>query len=169
MIPTMRTGLLWDQSQSPEIEMIQSKLLALVLLLVKKAATSAAVYCRHNAISEVDVIHIKNALKFEAMRFFDAENLEEETDTLLESFDTNTIDEPEGMATVLSAIIDDIEDECTSEPVPDSECDCDICYGFGSIQERWNSYNPEDPAKIFLKNQLDYIDTTFDSQEHFLA
>jgi len=169
MIPSMRSGLLWNNTQSPEIELIQSKLLALVLLLVRKAATTAAIYCRHNGFPEVDTNHIKKALKFEAMRFFDCDNLEEETDSILESIGTECLEEPDGMSSVLNAMIDEIEDESLQEPVPDTECDCDICYGLESVQERWEAYDPDDDAKMFLKQQLDYIDSTFESQENFLA
>lgn len=164
MIPHMKTGLLWDSTTSPEVEVVKTKLLALVFLLVKKAAMSAAVFCRHQNLVEVEVDHVKRALKYESMRFFDSSNLEEETDALIREMDLGSGLTDDDMMHALDSVVDEVEEEVVHER-PREHCVCDVCHGIEHVLTLWEAFEPDDPAKAFLKEQLDYVDATFEQDE----
>lgn len=168
---TLRTGL--HSGDTSDITHIQAKLMALVFLLVKKAATTAAVYCKHQGISEVDVPHIRLALKHESMHFFDSDNLERDTDTMISEISSRdqTISlETRDIGPILDTLIDQIERDTEREQTT-LLCRCEICRGMETVADRWEAYEPDDAAKAFLKQQMEYIDTLYDesSDENFAA
>ena len=167
MIPdTLKTGL--GSDDTPEhITALQSKMLAMVILLVKKAATTAAVYCRHQGIEEVGVDHIRKSLKVEAIRFFDCESLEEETENIqakLEAWDEANLDHDDSIENVVNKVVDEAEEE-TETTRENTSCVCDICEVFPVIEDQWAAFQPEDEAKRFLRDQIEVIDSMY-SVEH---
>jgi hypothetical protein len=162
---TLRTGQ--GSGDNTDVMRVQSKLMALVFLLVKKAATSAAIYCKHQGISTVDIPHIRLALKHESMYFFDCDNLEAETDTLIDqiqSWDETLSADSDDISSVLDKMVDQIERDTEGERTT-LMCTCDICHGIATVSEKWDAYEPDDAAKVFLKQQMEYIDTLYEQDQ----
>jgi len=144
--------------------------MALVLLLVKKSAKSAALYCKHRGIEEVDVQHIRRALKYESMCFFDHDNLEDETNDLIDQihgWDEKLSTEIEDISGILNKMVDQVEEDMAHESTT-LLCSCTVCKGIDGAEEAWLSYNPEDDAKAFLKTQMDHIDALYDENENIM-
>jgi hypothetical protein len=164
MIPnTIKTGFDTDMGVPEHVSAVQKKLLAMVILLVKRAATTAAVFCRHQGIDEVDVDHIRKSLKYEGMRFFDSESLDEETANIqakLEAWDEANLDHDDSIENVVNKVVDEAEEE-TETTHENISCDCDICQAFPVIEEQWDAYQPTDDAKRFLRDQIEFIDHTY--------
>jgi len=164
----LRAGLAHVEPKT--LTSIQSRMMAMALLLVKRAATTAAVYCRHQGYREVDVPHIRGALKYESMEFFDADSLETDTDDIskqIESWDASMLTDkgttPETIETVIDKIVDDVEESTQDEEARDL-CQCSICTAMQDIDERWAAYHPEDEAKKYLKDQMTYIDSLYEKE-----
>lgn len=167
MIPDqLRTGLVQDPSHEKEITETQKKLLAMVILLVKKATATAAVYCRHQGIEEVNEDHIRSSLKVESMRFFDSDSLEQETANVqaqLEAWDEAMLDKDDSVERVINNLVEQVEnDVLDTDDVTTGLCRCQLCSDMEAIHTRWEEYHPEDHAKQFLKHQIDVIDRMYD-------
>lgn len=163
----IRSGLSTGQSNDATGACVQ-RLMALVLLLVKKSAKSAALYCKHQGIAEVDVPHIRRALKYESMCFFDGDSLEEETDALIEQiheWDETLSTESDDISGILNKMVDQVEED-TAREATTLLCRCSLCTGLEGAEEAWASYNPDDEAKAFLKTQMDHIDTLYDAENY---
>jgi hypothetical protein len=172
-IPPLRTGLAVPD-EPKTLTSTQSRMMAMVLLLVKKAATTAAIYCRHQGIQEVDVSRIRRALKYESIEFFDAESLETETDAItkqIEAWDASMLTDrgtsPETIETVIDKLVDHVEESTQDEQAREA-CQCALCTAMQDIDERWAAYHPEDEAKKFLKDQMTYIDSLYEQEETIL-
>jgi len=150
MIPnTLKTGLLEEENQ--QIIDLQERLLALVAVLVKRAAITAALYCDHQGQDLISPEHITKALKVESMRFFDSSTLEQDVEEMMKDFQ-NIDPSPEGIVDHI------ISNQSVSETVePHVDCDCVVCLDMKSIDSLWEAYVPEDEAKLFLKSTLDAL------------
>jgi hypothetical protein len=162
---TIRTGL--GGGDNTDVMRVQSKMMALVFLLVKKSATTAAIYCKHQGIPEVDVPHIRLALKHESMYFFDCDNLEAETDTVIDeiqSWDKTLSLDTSDISDVLDKMVDQVERDTRDEKTT-LLCECDICQSMATVTEKWETYEPDDAAKAFLKQQMEYIDALYEQDD----
>lgn len=160
MIPHLKSGL-GDGEISSELENIQKQIIGLVILLTKKAANTAAIYCKHNSIECVDAEHVRNGLKYEAMRFFESESLEGDTVDLISTIENWGLEiSKDNVDSIVEKIVDDIEHTTAFE---DStyDCRCELCTGVETVQERWDEYHPEDDAKLFLKTHIDLFDSLY--------
>ena len=110
----LRTGLVGDgpavkiDKQSP----MAKRLLGLVFVLVKRAATSAALYCMHNGRHIVTPDDVRGALKYHAVTFFSEEGFEQlERDVeSMESFVDQFVTESVGSDGIVNAIADEAAD-----------------------------------------------------------
>lgn len=124
--PVLRTGLVGDgpavkiDKQSP----MAKRLLGLVFVLVKRAATSAALYCMHNGRHIVTPDDVRGALKYHAVTFFSEEGFEQlerdvdSMETFVEQFVTEAIGS--------DGIVDAITDEAIQNQCGGSEDDDDV-------------------------------------------
>ena len=117
----LRTGLVGD---GPAVKIdkhspMAKRLLGLVFVLVKRAATSAALYCMHNGRHMVTPDDVRGALKYHAVTFFSEEGFEqlerdvESMETFVDQFVTESIGS--------DGIVDAIADEAVETQLGGSE------------------------------------------------
>ena len=78
---------------------IQTRLLALLALLIENSISNAIVYSTHAGVDEVDDTLMERALKVEALQFFDRDTLEDDVleleEAMLEEDDMSEDDDDE--------------------------------------------------------------------------
>lgn len=156
--PVMRTGILGGPARVTIDPQLEKRLVSLVFVLVKRAASTAAFFCKHSKRTLVTVDDIKLALKFEARTFLDEgglPDLERETaeiEKMVDEFIEQKISSEE---------IVDAFSECEDEEYPDTddevgeECSCETCRRIRNLE--WDSWTPEDPAEKFIKDHVDLV------------
>ena len=162
MIPTaLKTG--FAASNNDDVSAIQTRLLALLALMIENSISNAIVYSAHAGIDEVDDALMGRALKVEALQFFDRDSLEDdvlelekEMSEMSDEEDEDEDDEDE----------DDEEDEMSEGgddddtlPPPeldaDGVCRCETCIRFETVDADWHAWDvTDDPVKGFLKNHI---------------
>ena len=172
--PIMRTGLMGNSNEitvdrhSP----LGQRLISLVFVLVKRAATTAAKYCFHCKRTLVTPMDVHYALKYHARTFFAEEGfekLEEETTEmgeLVSRFVREDISSDEVVDTFvdeedISGDEDDDDDEEEEEEEEEraaekgEECSCEFCTAIRG--SGWDAWDPQDPAEQFIKNHIDQV------------
>ena len=164
MIPTaLKTGFAASNTDN-EMSAIQTRLLALLALMIENSISNAIVYSTHAGVDEVDDALMERALKVEAIQFFDRDTLEDDVleleKEILETSDEEDEDEDE----------DDEEDEMSEgddddgDTLPPAEidadgvCRCDLCKRFETVDADWKAWDVTgDPVKGFLKNHINNL------------
>ena len=158
MIPsTIKTGFA-ASNNNEDVSAIQTRLLALLALMIENSISNAIVYSTHAGIDEVDDALMGRALMIEAMQFFDRDSLEDDVLELEKEMSEMSDDED------LSEDEDDEDDEGgddgdgTMPPAEldaDGVCRCDLCRRFETVDADWHAWDvTDDPAKAFLKNHI---------------
>ena len=137
------------------VNAIQTRLLALLALLIENSISNAIVYSTHAGVDEVDDTLMERALKVEALQFFDRDTLEDDVLELEEAMleeessddDDDDDDDDDG---------DDDDDIMPSaEHDDDGVCRCDLCKRFGTVEMDWQDWDVVgDPVKEFLKKHI---------------
>lgn len=164
---TLRTGLVGEVTP-PDLPLRQ-RLVSLVFVLVKRAATTAAKYCSHSKRTAVTPRDVEYALKYHARTFFCEEGfdqLEQETNEMHDMV-TQFMSDEVSSSEVVDAFADEIEEEyseeCEEEDCEDEcgeECACDFCKAFRAVkEEEWDRWDPTDPAEYFIKHHIDQLVT----------
>ena len=155
------------------------RLISLVFVLVKRAATTAALYCTHAKRSLVTPQDVGMAMRYHAMTFLAEHGFEElEKDVQdMEALVSQFVQEEATSSDVVDAFVDgaydedsddeetadetdeteDIDDAEEEEDVMDHICVCETCAGIRSVD--WETWQPEDPAEQFLKKHIDEVFT----------
>lgn len=170
MIPkSIKTGFDASISQD-EMTAFQTRLLALLALMIENSLSNAIVYSTHAGITEVDDALMKRALMVEAIQFFDRETLEEDVleleEAMLEMSEDELSeadeDEDELVEGEDELVEEDDEDEDGLPPAErdgDGVCRCPLCKRFETIETDWDAWDVStDAAKQFLKNHIDTLD-----------
>ena len=145
------------------------RLISLVFVLVKRAATTAALFCTHAKRTLVTPQDVGMAMRYHAMTFLAEHGFEElEKDVQdMEALVSQFVQEEATSSDVVDAFVDgpyddDVdEDTDETEEVDDDEdivdhiCVCETCAGIRSVD--WESWQPEDPAEQFLKKHIDDV------------
>ena len=162
MFPTsIKTGFAAGNNDD-EVSAVQTRLLALLALLIENSISNAIVYSAHTGIDEVDDALMRRALMVEAMQFFDRATLEDDVleleEAILEEDDMSEDDDDEDDEDVMS---DDEDDEDTMPPTEldaDGVCRCDLCKRFETVDTDWQVWDViDDPVKAFLKSHIDKL------------
>jgi len=155
MIPTaLKTGFAASNNDG-EMSAIQTRLLALLALMIENSISNAIVYSTHAGIDEVDDVLMERALKVEALQFFDRDSLEEDVleleKEILEMSDEDDDDEDEEDEEMS-------DDDGTMPPADldaDGVCRCDLCKRFETVDTDWKAWDvTDDPVKAFLKTHI---------------
>lgn len=152
-----------------------TNVIALFMVLVKRAMKSSATYVHHQGRNVVLVDDINNALKREAMILFELDDLESQVATMIETLE-QTLDgedediplRDEGIAAVSDSIIDtmlqDTVEDIGEGPSPGKEadeCRCNDCLAIVQANETWETWDvSDDPVKTFLKSHIGLFMTT---------
>lgn len=161
--PTLKTGFgeakpIGISASSP----LGQRLISLVFVLVKRAATTAALYCKHAQREIVTPEDIKLALKYHAKTFFDEDgmgDLEKDMHAMEElvqrfaSEEATSDDVVDSMCDEVEGMYEEVDEECDDEE--SQACECDVCSKITDLD--WDAWNPEDPAEVFLKTRIDEI------------
>lgn len=159
MFPTaIKTG--FAASNNEDVSAIQTRLLALLALMIENSISNAIVYSTHAGIDEVDDALMERALKVEAIQFFDRDSLEEDVleleKEILEMSDDEDEDEDEDEMSE-----DGDDDDGTMPPAEldaDGVCRCDLCRRFETVDADWHAWDvTDDPVKGFLKNHINNL------------
>jgi hypothetical protein len=152
-----------DDLSSEQIYFIKH-IIAILMVLIKKAMEASATYVKHQGQSVVGAEEINSALKNEAMLLFDADDLEQQVALMLESLDDLVGQEhdDEGMGDLSDALIDDMladtitqVESTASEHLTPTTCDCESCSQITRANERWETWDvSDDPVKAFLKHHI---------------
>lgn len=165
--PIMRTGLMGNSNEitvdrhSP----LGQRLISLVFVLVKRAATTAAKYCFHCKRTLVTPMDVNYALKYHARTFFAEEGfvkLAEET-TEMGELVSRFVREDISSDEVVDIFVDeedisgDEEEEEEDEGGAEKgeECSCEFCTAIRGSE--WDAWDPQDPAEQFIKNHIDQV------------
>ena len=161
MIPSaIKTGFAGNCDDG--VNAIQTRLLALLALLIENSISNAIVYSTHAGVDEVDDALMERALKVEALQFFDRDTLEDDVleleEAMLEEESSDDDDDDDDDA------VDDDDDDGMSDDdgtMPSAEldadgvCRCDLCKRFGTVEMEWQDWDvTHDPVKEFLKNHI---------------
>jgi len=176
MIPqSIKTGFGDASNSQDEMTAFQTRLLALLALMIENSLSNAIVYSTHAGITEVDDALMKRALMVEAIQFFDRETLEEDVLELEESmlemdedelseFDEDE-DEDEDELVEGEEADKEADEEADDDGFPPAErdgdgvCRCPLCKRFETIETDWDAWDVStDAAKQFLKNHIDNLD-----------
>lgn len=171
--PVLRTGLLGGEG--PTIDKnspLGKRLLGLVFVLVKRAATTAAMYCAHDARSMVTPDDVRLALKYHAMTFFSEAGYDQlerdvnDMEGMVDAFVTESL----ASGDIVDAFADDAvaheassdeetstDDDVDPETPADPGCDCEVCRGIRELE--WDAWNPTDPAERFIKSHIEDIES----------
>ena len=159
MIPSaIKTGFAGNNND--EMSAVQTRLLALIALLIETSISNAIVYSTHAGVDEVDDTLMKSALKVEALQFFDRDTLEDDVleleEAMLEEESSDDDDDDD-----VGMMIDDDDDDDDDNIMPSAEldddgvCRCDLCKRFGTVEADWQDWDVVgDPVKEFLKNHI---------------
>ena len=158
--PSLRTGLADDVSP-PKIDRnspLGQRLISLVFVLVKRAATTATTYCTHSKRKIVTPEDVQYALKYHAKTFFEEEGFETlEKETLeMEDLVSRFINEDMSSDEVVDTFTEESEsdDEEVSDD-PGEECHCELCTTIRGVD--WDAWDPSDPAENFIKVHVDQV------------
>jgi len=177
---SLRTG--FGETTSKGIDKhsaLGKRLISLVFVLVKRAATTAAVYCTHAKRSLVTPQDVGMAIRYHAMTFLAEHGFDElEKDVQdMEGLVSQFVQEEATSSDVVDAFVDEAyddvyehvsEEESEEEPSDEEEgnddedveehiCVCETCAGIRAVE--WESWHPEDPAEQFLKKHIDDVFT----------
>ena len=124
MIPSaIKTGFAAGNNDN-EMSAIQTRLLALLALMIENSISNAIVFSTHAGIDEVDDALMESALKVEAFQFFDRDSLEDDVRELEEEILDMSDDE------------DDDEDEDEDDEDDANEDEGDECARGGTRARR---------------------------------
>ena len=140
------------------VNAIQTRLLALLALLIENSISNAIVYSTHAGVDEVDDTLMERALKVEALQFFDRDTLEDDVLELEEAM-LDDDDDDVGMSDDGDDDDDDGDDDDdimpSAELDDDGVCRCDLCKRFGTVEMDWQDWDVVgDPVKEFLKKHI---------------
>ena len=160
MIPTtIKTGFAASNNDG-EMSAIQTRLLALLALMIENSISNAIVYSVHAGIDEVDDALMERALKVEALQFFDRDSLEDDVRELEEAIlDEDLSDEEdEDEEDEMSEMSDGDGTMPPAEIDADGVCRCDLCRRFETVDADWHAWDVTgDPVKGFLKNHINNL------------
>lgn len=188
MIPDkLQTGVMAIDSHDvgPEQYALITKIMGLVLLLLKRAMILAGNVVKHRGGDTVGAEDVNQALMYEAMAFFDSETLEQDLEEMVATLEEVIGEEPLSDADAIGdhsdALIENLLDDASramsgssdsidSTDSIDSEeddgpgnpgdkvCSCEMCAAVENVREAWDQWNvSDDPVKAFLKQHLDTI------------
>lgn len=144
----MRTGLR-DERMNLDPAFV-ARLEALVYTMIGNAAASACMYAEHSGRRSASVEDVLRALKYEARRFLWYEDLErdvERTAIVLDSLLESSSDaESDGWETASYGSVE--SDDRTA-------CPCDFCADVNEANDTWERWQPDDPAEIFLRRNVE--------------
>ena len=145
------------------VNAIQTRLLALLALLIENSISNAIVYSTHAGVDEVDDTLMERALKVEALQFFDRDTLEDDVLELEEAMleEESSDDDDDDDDDDVGMMIDDDDDDDDDNIMPSAEldadgvCRCDLCKRFGTVETDWQDWDVVgDPVKEFLKKHI---------------
>jgi len=179
MIPEkLQTGMTAIDSHEvgPEQYAFITKIMGLVLLLLKRAMILAGNVVKHRGGDTVGAEEVNQALMHEAMAFFDSETLEQDLEEMVamleEAIDEETdLSDADAIGDHSDALIENLLDDASRamsdsndsegdgpRPPDDKECSCEMCAAVENVREAWDQWDvTDDPVKAFLKQHLDTI------------
>ena len=158
------------------------KTIAMTFVLVRRAARHAATYANHAHRNEVSKRDIELGLRHSARHFFDEDGFDEvekevhEVSAMMEEDDTDssssestdedddddetdetdeTCDDDDETAMDVSEGPEALSDTDVAQPWTRSKCECSACAGMHHTESTWDSWMPDDPVEMFLKNHAD--------------
>lgn len=149
MVPeNLRSGLghpTFEDDKSPEIDSTCQRLIATVAVMSEMASAVAGTVAQHRRSNEVMVEDVNNALKMMAMHFLD--DIDDElTNHIL---DMEAFIFRNGTAPSTKPIMDRVSiDNATPCGPP---CQCMTCSKVHTSVQQWDTWDPTDEAKQFLK------------------
>jgi len=161
MIPTaLKTG--FAASNNDDVSAIQTRLLALLALMIENSISNAIVHSVHTGIDEVDDALMERALMIEAMQFFDRDSLEDDVRELEKEMSEMSDEEDEDEEDEMSEDDEDDEDDDDIMPPPelddDGVCRCGLCKRFETVDTDWQAWDvTDDPVKSFLKSHINNL------------
>lgn len=167
--PTIRTGLGTGSSKKIEkTSPMGQRLIGLVFVLIKRAATTAAMYCSHSKRRLVTTRDVGLAMRYHAMTFLSEHGFDQlEKDVVdMEEMVSQFVNEEATSSDVIDTFVgeediqEEIEEETEEEIEEESEeeehvCECETCQGIRNTD--WDAWHPEDPAEMFLKTHIDDV------------
>ena len=149
MIPSaIKTGFAAGNCDDGVMSAIQTRLLALLALLIENSISNAIVYSSHAGIDEVDDALMERALKVEAFQFFDRDSLEDDVRELEEAILDEELSDDD-------AVMSDDDTMPPAELDADGVCQCGLCKRFGTVETDWQAWDvTDDPVKAFLKSHI---------------
>jgi hypothetical protein len=183
MIPDkLQTGMVAIDSHDVGAEQFTfiTKVMGLVLLLLKRAMILAGNVVKHRGGDTVGAEDVNQALMHEAMTFFDSETLEQDLEAMVQMLEDSLdcdIDLTDADAigehsdALIENLLDDASramsdsndsDDSSEDDGPrnpgDKECSCEMCAAVENVREAWDQWDvTDDPVKAFLKQHLDTI------------
>ena len=162
MIPSaIKTGFAGNNND--EMSAVQTRLLALIALLIETSISNAIVYSTHAGVDEVDDTLMRRALMVEALQFFDRDGLEDDVleieDAILEEESSDDDDDDDDDDVGMSDDDDDGDDIMPSAELDDDGvCRCGLCKRFETVDTDWQDWDViDDPVKAFLKSHIDKL------------
>lgn len=133
-------------NESLSNEMIEN-VHALVYAFMEKAMLSADVYVRHSGRNTITKKDIELGLKSETFKFLQRENILEDINKWQEILqeDEDTEDEAE---------LEEIINKNEYVEFTKSNCSCKNCEFFNSIEDKWDSWEPQNQIEHILKGAL---------------
>jgi len=177
---TLRTGF-GDVEPNTHSESLMKKTIAMTFVLVRRAARYAATYANHAHRNEVSPRDIELGLRHSARHFFDEDGFDEvekevhEVSAMMEQDDsdpdsgddetdddetddddeTGDDDDDDETEMDVSEAPEAPSDTDVAQPWTRSKCECSACAGMHHTESTWDSWMPDDPVEMFLKNHAD--------------
>jgi len=156
MVPeSLRTGFdITSQETSFDMKQVQG----LMMLFIEDATRTACRCAIADGSNEIDALTMRRALQYEAMNFFDRDDLEPRFMEVMQNIDdSETSEADEDYEST------DCEDESSSEN-DNTTMDCEpteddlILRDKVRLAERnWASWEPTDPVQCLIKNSVDSV------------
>ena len=162
---------------SPEQYNFITRVMGLVLLLIKRAMITAGQVVQHRGEKIVGPEDVNKALMHEAMVFFESETLDQDLDEMVKQLQEFVEEEQakeeeaqhssgESVSSFADSLFDSIVDDATetaghAEPLENAEghvCACETCCSVRNVDEAWGVWDVTgDPVKEFLKEHINVM------------
>lgn len=157
MFPTtIRTGLGTGHDAFPNDEHVIRRAVSFAAVVTTRAATTAALLAEHANRDVIGVEDVHASLKYHAMTLFQSEGLEEEVDQAERELFLQPDSESE-WETVSETESQETESQETEsqEPHLTRVCECGVCAAVKDADAKWDTWEPTDPAEVYMKNAVD--------------
>jgi len=148
----MKSGFDNLNSNDMDNDMLDN-LYSLIYAFMEKSMISADIYVKHSKREIITKKDIQLGLKYETFKFLHRPDIFDDInrwkEILLEELEEE--EEEEDKKIEESDIIVDDKDYV---PFKKSECECEVCSGFNSIEEQWDNWVPHNQIEIILKNAV---------------